>query len=103
MGAFLRVNVLSVSAVTMANGGDNLAVYTPLFSIRRPWEGGCLAAVFLLMTGLWCATAHRLICHPAVGPPLRKYGRFLLPWVLMAIGLYILLESAAFRLVSKLR
>lgn len=97
-----RVNVLAITAVTIANGGDNLAAYTPLFSTRRPWEVGCLAGVFLVMTGLWCILAHRLVRHPAVGRPIRQYGRFVLPWVLMAIGLYILFESGAPRLTSKL-
>jgi cadmium resistance protein CadD (predicted permease) len=97
-----RANVLAVAAVTVANGGDNLAVYAPLFATRRPWEIGLLAAVFLVMTGLWCGVARSLIRHPTVGPLIRRYGRVLLPWVLIALGAHILVESGAFRLLSRL-
>jgi cadmium resistance protein CadD (predicted permease) len=92
-----RANVLAVAAVTVANGGDNLGVYTPLFATRRPAEIGLLIAVFLLMTALWCAIARGLVRHPAVGAPIRRRGRRLLPWVLIALGAYILVDSGALR------
>jgi cadmium resistance protein CadD (predicted permease) len=99
--ASARANVLAVTAVTLANGADNLAAYTPLFATRRLWEVGLLSTVFLVIAGLWCGVAHRLTRHPSVGQPIRKYGRILLPWVLMALGLYILVGSGTFRLISK--
>jgi cadmium resistance protein CadD (predicted permease) len=86
MASSPRASVLAVTAVTVANGGDNLAVYTPLFATRRPWEVGLLVAVFLVMTGLWCGVARYLIRHPTLGPPIRKCGRILLPWILIALG-----------------
>jgi cadmium resistance protein CadD (predicted permease) len=97
-----RANVLAVAAVTVANGGDNLAVYTPLFATRGPWEIALLAAVFLVMTGLWCVVARYLVHHPMLGQPIRKYGRILMPWVLVALGAYILAESGVLLLVSKI-
>jgi cadmium resistance protein CadD (predicted permease) len=97
-----QVNVLAVAAVTVANGGDNLAVYAPLFATRRPWEIGMLSVVFLVMTGLWCGAARSLIRHPTLGRPIRTYGRRVLPWVLVALGAYILFASGALRLLTRI-
>jgi cadmium resistance protein CadD (predicted permease) len=93
-----RTNVLAVAAVTIANGGDNIAVYVPLFATRRPWEMALLGGTFLGMTVLWCAIAHRLVHHPALGKPIRRYGQVLLPIVLILLGAIILVESGALRL-----
>jgi cadmium resistance protein CadD (predicted permease) len=97
-----RASVLAVAAATVANGGDNLGVYVPLFATRHPWEVGVLVVVFLLMTGVWCGVARWLIRHRTLGHPIRTCGRTLLPWVLIALGVYILIESRAFRLISQL-
>lgn len=85
--------VLAVAAVTAANGGDNLGVYVPMFATRALDERLVIIAVFAVMTALWCLVAHFLVNHRALGAPIRRYGRWLLPWVLIAIGIAILLEN----------
>jgi len=96
-----RATVLAVTATTVANGGDNVGVYVPLFATRHPWEVGVLAAVFLTMTGVWCGVARYLILHRTMGDPIRTGGRILLPWVLMILGVYILVESRALQFISQ--
>ncbi len=91
--------VLAVAAVTIANGGDNIGVYVPLFATRALDERLAIVAVFAVMTALWCLVAHSLINHPALGPPLRRYGQRLLPWVLIGVGISILLENDTLALV----
>ncbi len=49
--------VVAVASVTLANGGDNLGVYIPLFSSSPAHP---LHAVNKVMTGAWCALGHRL-------------------------------------------
>jgi cadmium resistance protein CadD (predicted permease) len=39
---------------------------------------------------LWCLAARWLVHHPAAGAPLRRYGPGLVPWVLVALGVWIL-------------
>ncbi len=56
-----RANVLAVTAVTLANGADNLAAYTPLFATRRLWEVGLLTTVFLFMTALMALGLYILV------------------------------------------
>jgi cadmium resistance protein CadD (predicted permease) len=93
---FAASRPLAVAAVTVANGADNLGAYVPLFSTRRPEEIAVLCAVFLVLTGIWCLVAHRLVRHPRAGAPIRRYGRVVVPFALMGLGAYLLWPLRAF-------
>lgn len=86
-------NIFSVSAVTVANGGDNVGVYAPVFALRSPVELWVIAATFLAMTMVWCGLSYWMVNHPRVGAPIRKYGHSVLPIVLIAIGVTVLHEG----------
>jgi cadmium resistance protein CadD (predicted permease) len=86
--------VLTVAAVTVANGGDNVAVYVPVFAGHTGPQWILLACLFAVLTGLWCMLAHGLVRHRTIGKPLRRYGRQVLPWVLMGLGAWILFFAA---------
>ena len=81
---------LSVAAVTLANGGDNIGVYTPLFTIGGASTIGIFGAVFAVLTALWCLAAYWLVRHPAAGAQIRRHGPRLVPYALIAIGLVVL-------------
>lgn len=85
----LHSQVLGVAAVTIANGADNLSVYIPLFAAQLAWLP-VYVLTFAIMTGLWCALAHRLVRNRAVGALMQHWGHVLLPVVLIALGLHIL-------------
>ena len=86
---------LSVAAVTIANGGDNIAVYVPLFA-RQPVSGVfALCGVFAAMVAIWCAVAFWLVRHPRLGAPIRRWGTRLMPFALIALGAFILIQSGA--------
>jgi len=87
-----RSQVMAVALVTAANGGDNLAVYIPLFA-KDPAAVPIYTAVFAAMTGLWCAVGYWLVSHRVIGAAARRYGRTALPLVLVALGLYILADA----------
>jgi cadmium resistance protein CadD (predicted permease) len=89
---------LAVAAVTMANGGDNLAVYTALFASRNGHEVSAMVIVFAVMTGLWCLAAHWLVSHRALGAPIRHHAHRVVPFVLIGLGVLILMKTGAFRL-----
>ena len=92
-------NVLAVAAVTVANGGDNIGIYTPLFATSTRAEIGIIVLVFAVMVAIWLVFAHWLVNHPALGAPIRRYGHWLVPFALMAIGLSILLKAGSFSLL----
>jgi cadmium resistance protein CadD (predicted permease) len=83
---------LVIAAVTIANGGDNIGVYTPVFAIQSGYETTIVIAVFAVMTALWCALAHWLVNHPTVGAPIRRYGHRILPFVLIGVGVMVMLS-----------
>lgn len=88
-----RVAVFEVALVTVANGGDNVAVYAPLFASATPVRAAGLAALFLLLTGLWLCLAWFTVHNPLFGRHLRRWGRWLLPPVLVLLGAWILWEN----------
>ena len=89
-----RSKVLTVAAVTIANGGDNIGVYTPVFAVQSFFETTVVVLVFLFMTAVWCAFAHWLVHHPRLGAPLRRYAHRALPFVLIGLGVVIVLEAS---------
>lgn len=83
--------LLAVSSLTVANGADNLGVYTPLFATRPPTDVLVMVGVFAVMTGLWCLAAHLLVNHRLLGAPIRRYGHLVVPFVLVGIGVSIVI------------
>jgi cadmium resistance protein CadD (predicted permease) len=86
-------SVLGVAAVTVANGGDNIGLYAPLFANSPAYAIALMGLVFAGMTALWCYAASRLVSHPALGGAIRRYGSRAVPFVLIALGLWILFGS----------
>ena len=85
----LRSQVLAIAGVTLANGGDNLGVYVPLFAIAFD-AIPVYAVTFAVMTGVWCAFGYVLVNNAVLGGSIRRYGNVILPVVLIVLGLYIL-------------
>jgi cadmium resistance protein CadD (predicted permease) len=94
-----HTKVATVALFTLANGADNISIYTPAFAIRSPLELSIFAATFATMTGLWCLFAHWLVKHPTFGKPIRRYGRRLAPLLLIAIGLSVMYHAGSFGLL----
>lgn len=89
----LHSQVLGVAAATIANGGDNLAVYVPMFA-SAPRAVPLYVAVFAMMTALWCIAAYLLVNNPLAERAVRPFARVALPFVLIGLGLYILAGAA---------
>ncbi|NTG50197.1 quaternary ammonium transporter [Agrobacterium rhizogenes] len=93
--------IAAVAMVTIANGGDNISIYTPLFATRTMGEIAVIAVVFTVLTALWLSAAHFLINHPRIGAPIRRYGHRVVPFVLVALGMLILYEAGTIRLLCR--
>lgn len=85
----LHSQILSIAGVTIANGGDNLGVYIPLFVTSAAWIP-LFAAVFAVMTALWCWVGFAIVNNRILGERIRRYGHKVLPFVLILLGLHIL-------------
>jgi cadmium resistance protein CadD (predicted permease) len=95
-------NILAVAMATVANGGDNISVYTPLFATHSAVEVAAAGLVFAIMTALWCLLGHWLVHHPALGIPIRRYGVRTLPFLLISFGIVILYTAGTLSLVYSL-
>jgi len=92
------VGILQVATVTVVNGGDNIAAYTPIFATQWPLDMIAMLAIFAVLTLVWCFVALGLVRHTALGKPLRRYGHLLLPFILIGLGGLILYRSGAINL-----
>ena len=99
-GASERWAPLAVAAVTIANGADNISVYTPLFATRSGVEVAVFGAVFALLIAAWCLLARWLVDHAVLGAPIRRYSARVVPFVFIALGLLILYEAGTYRLLG---
>lgn len=88
-----------VAATTIANGGDNIGIYVPLFASSDAVSLGVILVVFYVLLGVWCLIAERLTRQPTVAHVLRRYGKAIVPFVLISLGVYILIESGTYRLM----
>lgn len=81
--------VLAVTLVTMAHGADNVGIYIPLFA-RNPVMIPVYVAVFAVMLTLSLQVGHALVKNRVLGERLRRYGRYVIPCVLLGLGVNIL-------------
>jgi cadmium resistance protein CadD (predicted permease) len=88
-----RPGIAGVALVTIANGGDNVAVYAPLFASVTPVRAAGLAGIFLVMTGLWLGLAWITVRNPLFGRHLSRWGRWMLPPAMVLLGAWILWEN----------
>lgn len=93
--------VASVAAVTFANGGDNIGIYTPLFANISPARLAVIIGLFYLLLGIWCYAGYVIARHPIVARLLARYGHAVVPFVLIGLGVYILIESGTFGLLRQ--
>jgi cadmium resistance protein CadD (predicted permease) len=93
-GYLHHLSFLAVAAVTISNGGDNIGIYIPLFATyNSSSEVITLISVFMAMTAIWCAMGYYLVKHPLLEKRMRRFGRVVLPFVLIWLGIFILSDA----------
>ncbi|MCC5643942.1 cadmium resistance transporter [Nostoc sp. CHAB 5824] len=91
-----------VSAVTIANGGNNIGIYVPLFASSNLPSLSVILCVCYFSVGVWCFLSYNLTRNPLMVPVLTRYGRKIFPFVLIYLGLSILIKSETYRLLPSL-
>ena len=89
--------IASVASITIANGGDNVGTYVPLFAKVNGTGVVLISVLFFVLTAIWCIAGKLLVSHPVLGLHIRRWGHIVVPFVLMAIGVYILIKSGVIR------
>lgn len=93
-----QVGVLTVAAVTFANGGDNIGVYVPVFATASTTAIIAYCIVFLALVGLLVLAAKYVATRRPIAEILERWEHILFPLVLIGLGIVILLEGGAFGL-----
>ena len=94
-GAFEVIELVAIR--TVANGGDNIAVYIPLFAGKTLSAQILICFVFAVLLGLWCLGARWMVEHSTLVAPIRRWGRWVTPIVLISLGVLIFLMSDLLR------
>lgn len=92
------ISVLTVAAVTFANGGDNIGVYVPVFATVGTVGIVAFSVVFLVLIAVLVVAAKFLATRRPIARRLERWEHVLFPLVLIGLGLVILVEGGAFGL-----
>jgi cadmium resistance protein CadD (predicted permease) len=90
VGSTARSRAMVVAGIGFADGGDNIAVYIPLFAAFELADTMLVAGIFLTAAGLWVLFARWLANHPLLAARLDEYGDLVLSIVLVGLGVVIL-------------
>jgi cadmium resistance transport/sequestration family protein len=97
----VATGLVSIIGVTIANGADNVSVYTPMFRTIGVRGSLVTVAAFAACIALWCATASWLGSHRVVLNVVQRFGHWIVPVVFVIIGTVILLESGVLTHVGR--
>jgi cadmium resistance protein CadD (predicted permease) len=88
----------AAALVTVAAGGDNLAVYIPLFRVGGATNIGATVAVFVVGEALvtWLILAGGR--HPKARGAMQRVGHVAVPILLCCLGILVLVQAGTFSL-----
>lgn len=102
-GAIRAGGLLGVAGITIANGADNISLYTPVFRTSPIPDTIITLIVFLVLVAVWCVVARLVGTNKTVTEALEKIEHWLVPAVFIGLGLYILIDSGVIvRLIDTL-
>lgn len=84
---------LAVATITFS-GGEEIGIYTSIFAT---YDGlldiTIIVATVIILTGVWCVIGFYLVNHTLLATRFRRLADKVLPLVLIALGIYILVEA----------
>ena len=87
-----KISVGAVALVTMANGGDEVAAYLPVFALSTWWQIALFCAVFLVLAGVLLALARIITGRLHLAEVLERFEAIIFPSVLILLGVLILAD-----------
>jgi len=92
-------SLTAAALVTLAAGGDNLAVYIPLFRVGGATRVGAIVAVFLVGEAIvtWLILSGGR--HPQARGVMLRIGHLAVPVLLCCVGVLVLVEAGTFSLL----
>ncbi|MEP1469654.1 MAG: cadmium resistance transporter [Halieaceae bacterium] len=97
VGAVERGSAVSIwlgtASLLFANSGDTLAILLPLLMESSRPAALVVAVTFLLCAVLWAILARVLSRQRILVRRLQDSGERFVPWIMIAVGIYILLDT----------
>jgi cadmium resistance protein CadD (predicted permease) len=84
--------VINVAFLTLANGGDNIAIYSGLFAERSELETFFLIFIFLILTGVWCVACFFLSSQKKWETLINRFKITIFPFAMILMGCSILFK-----------
>jgi cadmium resistance transport/sequestration family protein len=94
--------VSTIAVLTIGNGSDNLSVYIPLFAHSTPGQVGIYLILFLFLVGVWCILGYTISHLPGIAQVLERTVSFILPFLMIGLGLFILWKNGTFLMLFQL-
>ena len=89
-----------LAGLTISNGGDDIAVYAPVFAAGGIGTGGIgtgvVIAVFAVGVAVWCLAGWWLVSHHRVAEIVRDRGHWIVPAVYVLLAVYIFWQTGLF-------
>jgi len=82
-----------VATITIIDGADDLAAYTPFFATAGAERIWVTCVMFVGCVAAWCLTGGLLTSHPRVIKAIDRHDWWVLPVAFIFIGIYVLLTT----------
>jgi cadmium resistance protein CadD (predicted permease) len=92
-----RRGAITTFTLTLALGGDNLAVWIPLLRANGAVHAFVTLVVFALWEVLFIVSAQAIVRHPRVVTWGDQHAKSFVPWIYVVLGIVILAECGTFR------
>ena len=89
----------STFLLLFGNSGDSIAVFLPLLAESRGEAPVLIVSSFLVMTLLWLVLSCLIVGQRTLAASIERRARKLVPWVMIGVGIYILMDTATDTLV----
>ena len=99
--SFINPSIMKVFIVTLANGGDNIGIYIPIFSSMSSVDIWVTVIIFIILTALWCIIGLKLAEQPFVQRNIEKYNHIFVPIIFIGLGIFILIESGTISFICE--
>jgi cadmium resistance protein CadD (predicted permease) len=84
---------LATSVLMFSNSGDSIAVLLPLVAESNRSALLLIFSFYLLSSLLWCALALAIALRPGLARRIQQRGAKLVPWIMIGVGIYVLLDT----------
>jgi cadmium resistance protein CadD (predicted permease) len=88
-----------VGVLMVANSGDTLVLLLPLFADTGQQWLPAMFLTYLAMACLWLALVRLLLTRQPLVQALVRHERWLLPAIMVGVGLFVLMDTTADRLL----